>query len=115
MNNRLPLPKDKKLTVLIRLEAGCLGPDGEDHIEKFCHYAQKEVESIDSDFIHWEIMPRLDMVFAETEYRISNKNMSHDKAVKYLELFKRNLDEFEEHVHDKLIMLIEQYKEHQAR
>lgn len=111
MSNKLPLPKEKKLTVVIRLEAGCLGPDGEDHVEEFCHYAQKEVESIDSDFVHWEIMPRPDKDDAETEYRISNKNLSHDKAAKYLELFNRNLDEFEEHVHDKLIMLIEGYME----
>ena len=35
MKNNLPLPAEKKLMVLFRLEAGCLGPDGKDHIDKF--------------------------------------------------------------------------------
>ena len=52
MKTKLPLPQDKKLTVIFRLEPGCLGPDGEDHVEEFCKFAEKEVAPIDSDFVH---------------------------------------------------------------
>jgi hypothetical protein len=52
MIHDLPLPMYKKLTVTFRVGPGCLGPDGIDHIEGFCKFAKKEVDGLDSDFIH---------------------------------------------------------------
>ena len=112
MKKKLPLPQEKKLTAICRLEPGCLGPGGKNHVDKFCSFAQKEVETIDSDFVHWEIIPRHDKSLAEMQYRISNKNLSHDKAEKYLGMFNKNLNEFEDHLHEKLTHLIDQYLEH---
>ena len=109
MKMNSPLSQDKKLTVVFRVEAGCLGPKGEDHIDEFCRIATNDFKSIDSDFIHWKITPRDNKSLSEMEYRINNKNLSHDKAATYLDLFKKNLDEFEEHLHDKLAVLIDQY------
>ena len=34
-------PTEKKLTIQIRVEPGCLGPDGKEHIETFCVAAAK--------------------------------------------------------------------------
>ncbi len=87
MSNSLSLPKEKKLTVTYRVEPGCLGPKGADHIEKFCLFAQKQVESIDADFVHWEIVPRYDKSLPEMQYQIGKKRLSHDKAATYLQLF----------------------------
>lgn len=56
----LPLAQDKKLTVVIRVEPGCLGPDGNSHVKEFCNVAQVEIEPIDSDFVNWEVVPRFD-------------------------------------------------------
>ena len=109
MNTHTPLAKDKKLTVVFRVESGCLGPEGDDHIEEFCDFAQKEIESIESDIVQWEIIPRRDKSHPEMEYKISSKKLSHEKAIKYLDAFQKNLDEFETNLHEELTRLIEQY------
>lgn len=111
MSDLLPLTQDKKLNVIFRVEPGCLGPEGADRIDGFCKHAQIAMEPIDSDFVHWEITPRNDKALAEMQYRITNKNMTHEQAEKYLSLFEKNLDEFEGHLHDKLAMLIDEYLE----
>jgi len=112
MKNILPLPQDKKITVVIRVEPGCLGPDGNDHVEEFCSVAQIEVEPIDSDFVNWEVVPRFDKSLPEIQYKATNKMLTHDQAAKYLELFNKKLDEFEEHVNEKLAILIDQHLGH---
>lgn len=109
MSENLPLPLYKKLTVTFRLEPGCLGPDGIDHIESFCKFAKKEVANLDSDFVRWVIVPRFDKSLVETEYKTNNKRLQYDKAQKYLQVFGKELDEFEEHLQEKLAGLIEVY------
>ncbi|ACA86664.1 hypothetical protein [Shewanella woodyi] len=103
------LPKEKKLTVLCRVEPGCLGPDGLDHIESFCRFSHQELKKIDSDFIKWLPLPRYDKSLAEMEYSVDSKLLSRDKASQYLAHFKCELDEFEEHFHDKLSTLINEF------
>ena len=112
MKNNLPLPQDKKLTVLFRLESGCLGPKGDDHIDDFCQLVQKEFVSFHSDYVHWDIVPRHDKSLPEMQYKINNKKLSHDKAAKFLDVFGKSLDEFEEQLHKKLALLIDQYLGH---
>lgn len=109
MKDKLPLPKEKKLYVTYRVEPGCLGPDGKNRIEEFCIYAQQEVENIDSDYVHWDIIPRHDKSLAEIQYNVLSKNMTHTQAEKYLQIFDKSLDEFEGHLGDKLDELIDQY------
>jgi translation initiation factor 2 alpha subunit (eIF-2alpha) len=109
MGLSLPLPLYKKLTVTFRVEPGCLGPDGAEHIEGFCKYAKKEVAQLDADFVRWVITPRYDKSLPETEYKTNNKKLDHDKAEKYLRVFEKELDEFEEHLQDKLAELIDEY------
>ncbi|MCF2948300.1 hypothetical protein L0668_09300 [Paraglaciecola aquimarina] len=109
MGLSLPLPLYKKLTVTFRVEPGCLGPDGADHIDGFCKYAKKAVAKLDSDFVRWVITPRYDKSLPETEYKTNNKKLDHDKAEKYLRVFDKELDDFEEHLQDKLSVLIDEY------
>jgi hypothetical protein len=109
MKHNLPLPQDKKLTVLFRVESGLLGPDGSDHVDNFCLFAQQELVSLDSDYIHWEIIPRHDKSLLEMEYKINSKKLSHDKAAKYLEIFGQDLDGFELHLAKKLSSLIDKF------
>jgi len=103
------LPQDKKLTVLFRVESGCLGPTGEEHIEDFCLFAEKELKVVDANYMNWMITPRHDKSEPEIEYKVNNKNLSHDKAAKYLGIFDKNLDDVEERLHDKLSILIDQH------
>ncbi|MEJ2529129.1 MAG: hypothetical protein P8Z39_03340 [Gammaproteobacteria bacterium] len=95
MKHDLPLPQEKKLTVLFRIEPGSLGPDGDKHMDDFCAFAQKELDGLDADYMHWEIIPRHDKSLPEMEYRINNRRLPHDKAAKYLEIFGQDLDGFE--------------------
>jgi len=110
MKDNLPLPKEKKLMVVFRVEPGCLGPRGADIIEEFCQFAQKEVETLDSDFVHWDILPRIDKSLPEMQYKVNEKKLTHDKAARYLEVFDKSLDEFEGHLHNKLALLVERYQ-----
>lgn len=109
MSYELQLPLSKKLTVTLRVEPGCLGPDGLDHVESFCLYAKHEVIDFYSDFVQWVITPRYDKTLVETEYTTNNKRLSYDKAEKYLGVFGNNVEEFEEHIHEKLSALIDKY------
>jgi hypothetical protein len=109
MTHDLPLPICKKLTVTFRVEPGCLGPDGIVHIEGFCKFAKKEVAGLDSGFVSCVITPRYDKSLLEIEYKTNNKRLDHDKAEKYLRVFGKELDDFEEHLQDTLSILIDQY------
>lgn len=109
MNINLPLSQDQKLTVEFRIESGCLGPQGHEHVEGFCRFAQGELAYVDADFINLVLMPRADKSLPELQYKLNNKYMTPDKAARYLALFEKNLDEFEDHLEDKITYLVEQY------
>ncbi len=112
MKSNLPLADDKKLTVVFRLETGCLGPAGETHIEAFCQLALNKFSSMHSDFLHWGIVPRYDKSLPEMQYVFNYKNLSQEQATKFFALFDVSLDEFEDTLHKKLTVLIEQYLGH---
>jgi len=112
MKNILPLSLDRKLTVIIRVEPACLGPNGYDHIEKFCSVTQIKIEPIDSAFINWEIVPRFDKSLPEIQYKVTNKILTHEQAAKYLALFSKRLDAFEGYLNEKLAILIDQHLGH---
>ncbi|MBT5229574.1 MAG: hypothetical protein HOM11_04780 [Methylococcales bacterium] len=109
MKHKLPLPQEKKLTVLIRVEAGCLGPEGIDHVDAFCPFAEKALATLDSDFVHWEVTPRHDISKPEMEFRVGAQSVTHVQAEKYLSLFDKVLHEFEGHLHLRLAQLIEEF------
>ena len=111
MGISLPLPSDKKLIVTYRVEPGCLGPEGADHIKAFCTFAEKGVADVDADFVHWHIIPRYDKTLPEMHYAVNNKELTHDQADQYLNVFQKGLDEFECHLQDKLALLIDSYWE----
>jgi hypothetical protein len=112
MSINLPLPQDKKLTVLFRVEPGALGPEGDKHVESFCKFAAKELVSLDSDYICWEIVPRFDKSLPEMEFKINGKKLSHEQAAKYLELFDQDLDSFELHLASNISSLVSEFMGH---
>lgn len=109
MNLASALSDDKKLTVLFRVEPGCLGPKGKDYIEDFCHFAGKEFAEVDADFVRWQIVPRYDKSLPETQYLLAGKQLTYSQACKYLALFGKELDDFEMHLNEKLSELIDEH------
>lgn len=105
------LPQEKKLHVLFRVEPGCMGPAGIDHIQEFCSYAQEQVETLDAEFIVWEIVARMNKKLPEMQFKVGNKNLTHQQAEKYMAVFGKELEEFEEHLHDKLATLVDTFWE----
>ncbi|NRD73851.1 hypothetical protein HQQ94_11495 [Shewanella sp. VB17] len=103
------LPQEKKLTVTCRVEPGCLGPDGIEHIESFCRFSHQELKKVDAEFIKWLPLPRYDKSLSEMEYSVASKLLTREKASQYLAHFECELDEFEEHFHDKLSTLINDF------
>ena len=101
--------ENTKLTVLSRIEPGCLGPEGEDKVDEFCVFAQKEFGSMEVDFVQWEISPRRDTSLSEIEYMMAGKRLSRDMVVRYLKRFGENHDEFELYLDDILTHLINQF------
>lgn len=100
---------DKKLKVTYRIEPGCLGPDGNIHIRKFCVYAEQAVANLDASFIHWHIAPRFSKQVAELRYTIGGKQLSRDKADQYLQVIGKNLNEFETYLQERLAELVDEY------
>ena len=105
----MSLPLYKKLNVLFRIEPGCLGPDGIEHVEAFCAFAKKSVARLDSDYIRWVITPRYDKSLPEMEYKVRNKVLSQERASQYLATLDKDLDEFEENLQEKLAELIDDF------
>ena len=109
MKSSLPSSADKKLSVIFRVEPGCLGPEGSSHISQFCDFSQSKIRSSNSDYIVWNIVPRNDKSLPEMEYSLAKKRLSHSQAEKYLALFGKNLDELDSDFGDTLEVLINQY------
>ena len=106
-----PLSQENKLTVLCRVEPGCLGPDGKDHIEGFCRFALTAMTPINSAFVHWIITPRYDKTLPEIQYQLLDRKLSYLQAAKYLETLGQDPDDFATALDEKLASLIEQYLE----
>lgn len=109
--NHVALPEEKKLTVIVRVEPGCLGPEGDAHIDAFCKMAAPEISQIDRHFANWKVIPRSDKTLPEIEYQINDKVLSSEKADRYLGLFSRELYQFEDDLNSYLVTIIEHFME----
>ena len=109
MNNLLPLPEDKKLAVTYRVEAGCLGPDGLNHIAAFCLFSQAELKASNADYIAWTIIHRKDKTLPEMQYSLAGRIINDHQADKYLSIFGKTIDDFECDLNDHLTNLIHQF------
>ncbi|MFT5757947.1 MAG: hypothetical protein ACI9LM_002684 [Alteromonadaceae bacterium] len=112
MTNLLPLHEDKKLSITYRVEAGCLGPDGLNYIADFCKFSQAKLQTLDSDYIAWNIVHREDKTLPEMQYNLAGKIINSYQADKYLSVFGKTLDDFECNLNDHLTTLIHQFMSH---
>lgn len=109
MTIRLPLYK--KLSVLIRLEPGCLGPKGKDHIEAFCIHAKSQLKAFHGGIIRWSIVPRYDKSLPEIEYKLNKAPSSPASTEAFFTEWNIAFEDFEEALDERLADLIEHYFE----
>lgn len=111
MNQNTQVPENMRLSVVARIEAGCLGPEGDSHVEPFCRFANKAFAGFDAHFVDWFIIPRKEPSEPEFEYQIQRRRLSQDKTDKYLEMFGTSLDSFENKLNNNICDVIEDYME----
>jgi hypothetical protein len=109
MDQELPATFKNKLSLIFRVEPGCLGPDGAEHIDGFCDFAKSASDNIATGFLHCSIVPRNDKSLAETEYRFNGKVLNEEQLGQYFEAIGKDLDEFDEYLQDTLAELIDTY------
>ena len=109
MTGQMMLPSNKKLTVYYKMEPGCLGPDGASFIEDYCTFAQSQIAELDQYFINWVIEPRFDKTLPEIQYKINGKELAPSMVEKYLAVFDRELNAFEDHYNELLMGYIDTF------
>ena len=112
MTNNTALTDAQKLTIIFRVEPGCLGPRGPEHVTDFCQYARQQLAALAANIVVWDIIPRHDKALPETQFQISHKNLSHAQAAQYLALFNMQLPALEATLQDTIAQLIDSYLEH---
>lgn len=112
MKSTLLISDNKKLFVTYRIEAGCLGPKGNEHIAGFCTYAQSKLGSLASDHMSLSFEPRNDKTLPEMQYTLANKRINHLQAKKYLARFDKIPEGFDDDFSDQLEALINEYMGH---
>ncbi|SEQ98635.1 hypothetical protein SAMN03080615_03505 [Amphritea atlantica] len=109
MVSDLPLPDEKKLLIIYRVESGCLGPDGAQLVDRFCEFAQKKFASEHSGIIRWNILPRNSKTLPEIEYNVLGKKITHSQAERYLLFFDKNLGGLEGYLSESIAKYIEAF------
>ena len=109
MSTVVSLSNEKKLNITYLVEPGCLGPQGATLIEGFCEFAQSKMSNLDSEFVHWSIVPRYDKSLPEIQYAVTGKGLNQAQANKYLTMFDQNLDDYEGEFADKIASLIGEF------
>lgn len=87
-----------KLTILYRIEPGCLGPDGDDHVDQFCEQAHGQLTQdpeLLNHVVTWVIEPRRDKTLPEMQFKLISKVISHDQAETYLKAAGHELEDLE--------------------
>ena len=99
----------KKLTIQIRVEPGCLGPDGKEHIETFCVAAAKIFEAVEPELVSWVLIPRYDKKLPAQEFFLNDLKLSEEQASLFLRRFGRELGEVQDQLDSVLAQLVERY------
>jgi hypothetical protein len=98
-----------QLTVLYRLEPGCLGPEGKAFIEEFCQFAMPLIAAQTASYMVWQLVPRYDKTLAEIEYSMSGKRLSESQGERVLAMYGASADAIVEQLNDQMTWLIDQF------
>jgi len=100
---------DDKLIIECRIEGGCLGPSGADHVDAFCEFATLALADLNTDKMTCYVTPRENSSQQEFQYKLIGKKLSHQQANRYLVALGIEITEFEHRIEDRLLELIEQF------
>lgn len=103
----MQISDERKIRLMYRVEPGCLGPDGANHIEDFCRFANKHIKS--PYYGLFVFLPRYDKQKDERQYSVNSRNLSQVQAKAYLNHFDINIDNFEEQLDELLAKAIDLY------
>lgn len=95
------------LNVLFRIEPGCLGPSGKEHVEAFCSFVDDALNA--PAFAAYTIVPRYDKSLPEWEYSVRGKRLGDEQVNTLLERFGTNTGDFETHFEDALTDAIDRF------
>ena len=105
----MQVAENKKITVIFRIEPGCLGPQGNSHVEKFCEQAKRVFMQRNTAFANWMIVPRYDKNLPELDYMLAQRPLSREHAARLLDFFGQDIEQFEMEAVDLLPEMIDQY------
>ncbi len=97
--------------ILVRLEPGCLGPEGIKYVEEFCTYAKPKLKELYANILHWVIKPRYDKSLPEVEYQIQKATIKQEQAKAFLGAFSIDISDFEDELDERLADLVEEFFE----
>lgn len=97
------------LTIIYRLEPGCLGPQGADYIVDFCQFAQALLSTQTPDFMQWQLEPRFDKSLPEMQAVLAQRALTDTQLQRYLAIYQVNVEQLEEQLNEHLTLMIDQY------
>ena len=103
------IPESQKLHMLFRVEPGCMGPAGIDHINEFVDYANENIKRLNKPYVVWQIEARTNKKLPEIEYRVANKLLKEPQVEKYLSLFGSSVDTFEDEVNEHIALMVDEF------
>ncbi len=106
MPSQTHTPSNNQLSIIYRLEPGCLGPDGTEKIDAFCQIAQQHFQQQTHLHVGLQLIPRNDKSLPEMEFEFAGKKLNREQAQKYLDLFNEDLETFEHELADQLALEI---------
>ncbi|MFM2485462.1 hypothetical protein [Celerinatantimonas yamalensis] len=95
------------LKLIMRIEPGCLGPEGALHVERFCEFASEPFNRLGGQAMDWQLIPRFDKQLPEIEYWLNEHKLTATQAQRYLKLWSIDLEQQEEHTSELLSELID--------
>ena len=107
------MKQESKLSVLIRVEPGSLGPDGLEQVEKFCLLCQRIFN--DNGNLFWQVEPRYDKSLPEISYFVNGMMLNDDKARRLFSAHALDCDEIEEQAMDEISKLIDRFLGHEYK
>lgn len=100
---------DRVLTLIYRVEPGCLGPEGIKYVEDFCNYSNGTMALLGQGVIQFFFTPRYDKSRPEIEYRLLSKAVKQEQLETYFLRLGATQDEFEGTLGEKIAEMIEQF------
>jgi hypothetical protein len=98
-----------KLTVQLRLEPGCMGPEGKLHIEAFCE--QQNQSPWHNDFAILSVVPRFDKTLPEWEYLHNDRKLTDKQVSVVLASFGTSSNQLETEIEDTIAEAVSSYME----